>query len=189
LDERTVRVQLLSSARPMSWRQVLHGWREDQAVADALGGFLADLDFKALRWETPAMTNARLNKPFECVAVGDPSLAVEPDPEPFSEHLREDREVVCFENLGGDALLVVPCPWAEWTRYAHFAAFLRGAPARQQRALWRMVASVMTERVGERPVWLNTAGGGVAWLHVRLDDRPKYYAHAPYRSQPTHGGA
>jgi hypothetical protein len=39
----------------------------------------------------------------------------------------------------------------------------------------------MHQRVSAKPVWLSTAGGGVAWLHVRLDDRPKYYAHAPYR--------
>lgn len=38
----------------------------------------------------------------------------------------------------------------------------------------------MTARVGTRPVWLSTAGAGVAWLHVRLDDRPKYYSYRPY---------
>jgi len=39
----------------------------------------------------------------------------------------------------------------------------------------------MTRRLSSRPVWLSTAGGGVSWLHVRLDDRPKYYHHAAYR--------
>jgi hypothetical protein len=28
---------------------------------------------------------------------------------------------------------------------------------------------------------LSTAGGGVDWLHMRLDDRPKYYRHLPWR--------
>ena len=40
----------------------------------------------------------------------------------------------------------------------------------------------MEDRVNEIPVWLSTAGGGVAWLHVRLDDRPKYYSYAPYKN-------
>ena len=31
------------------------------------------------------------------------------------------------------------------------------------------------------PIWLNTAGGGVAWLHIRLDHRPKYYRYLPYK--------
>ncbi len=40
----------------------------------------------------------------------------------------------------------------------------------------------MLKRVSRKPVWLNTAGGGVAWLHVRLDDRPKYYGYQNYKS-------
>jgi hypothetical protein len=31
-----------------------------------------------------------------------------------------------------------------------------------------------------QPIWLSTAGMGVAWLHIRLDERPKYYSHKPY---------
>lgn len=34
------------------------------------------------------------------------------------------------------------------------------------------------------PVWISTSGLGVPWLHVRIDDRPKYYQHAPYRTWP-----
>ncbi|MFL6237620.1 MAG: DUF6940 family protein [Thermoanaerobaculia bacterium] len=26
-------------------------------------------------------------------------------------------------------------------------------------------------------------GAGVSWLHVRLDDRPKYYGYGPYRTE------
>ncbi len=40
----------------------------------------------------------------------------------------------------------------------------------------------MHARVGDRPTWLSTAGHGVAWLHVRLDTRPKYYRYTPYVS-------
>jgi hypothetical protein len=39
----------------------------------------------------------------------------------------------------------------------------------------------MVARLGAKPVWLSTAGGGVSWLHVRLDDQPKYYGFEPYR--------
>ena len=35
---------------------------------------------------------------------------------------------------------------------------------------------------GEAPTWVSTEGSGVAWLHARLDARPKYYHHAPYRA-------
>jgi hypothetical protein len=31
---------------------------------------------------------------------------------------------------------------------------------------------------------LSTAGAGVSWLHVRLDDHPKYYSYEPYQQDP-----
>jgi hypothetical protein len=64
------------------------------------------------------------------------------------------------------------------------AAFVRLAPAQQQSALWRSVGEAMQRRLSKKPVWLSTAGAGVPWLHVRLDDLPKYYGYRPYR-QPS----
>ena len=45
----------------------------------------------------------------------------------------------------------------------------------------------LRRRVGVKPVWLSTAGAGVAWVHVRLDDRPKYYGYDAYRRAPRLG--
>ena len=77
--------------------------------------------------------------------------------------------------------MAVPCPIGPASAYGHLAAFARLAPASQQDALWRSLGDAMARRIGDRPVWLSTAGGGVSWLHVRLDDRPKYYGYEPYR--------
>jgi len=170
----------------LSWSEVLQHWRRDPGFADAFTEMLAAMPWPAFRWETPPLTTQRLDTAFECVVVDSPGLSAAPDPAPFAEHLRRagERPVVSFSNLGGDAVLVVPCPLADTSAYAHLASFVRHAPRAQQRALWQAVARAMQQRVGQRPVWLSTAGGGVAWLHVRLDNRPKYYAHTPYRSAP-----
>ena len=57
--------------------------------------------------------------------------------------------------------------------------------ASQQHELWALVAQSLRKRArghdARQPTWLSTEGSGVPWLHVRLDDRPKYYHHAPYR--------
>jgi hypothetical protein len=94
------------------------------------------------------------------------------------------EDAIVFPNLGGDAVLVVPCPQGPDEHYPHLAAFLRNAPKQQVRALWRKTAQEMLRSIGERPIWLSTAGGGVAWLHIRLDSAPKYYSHGPYRHLP-----
>jgi hypothetical protein len=98
-----------------------------------------------------------------------------PDQTAFSEHFtRED--VAGFWNLGRDAYLVVPAH-----PYPHLAVFARTAPMDIQHQFWRAVGEAVSAQLSERPLWLSTSGLGIAWLHVRLDGKPKYYTHQPYR--------
>ena len=138
--------------------------------------------FVAFRWETPPLTRESLEQPFQCLLHDSPDLDVPSDPTDFDAYFRQDAEVVCFENLGADAMLVAPCPISDSTNYSHIAAFHRSAPAGQQHAFWETVAGAALKRLDRQALWLNTAGGGVDWLHVRLDSRPKYYRYAPWRS-------
>ena len=103
----------------------------------------------------------------------------------FAEHFRPDQSVATFANLGGDAVLVAPSPADGGDNYSHLASFVATAPASQQDALWKAVGEACNRRIGTKPVWISTAGLGVGWLHVRLDDRPKYYRHTPYMSVPA----
>ena len=179
---RGLRFALFHDLRPASVVEVLHGWREDADFRSFFNDLLAGTPFPAFRWETPAMTADSRTRPFEFVVLDSPGLARPPEPEAFAEHFTEPAaDVVVFPNLGGDAVLVVPCPVAEPSAYGHLAAFVRLAPAAQRDALWQAVGASAARRLGTRPVWLSTAGAGVSWLHVRLDDRPKYYGFAPYR--------
>jgi hypothetical protein len=116
--------------------------------------------------------------------LDSPGLARKPDREAFAGYFGRaaaEESVVSFPNLGKDAILVVPCPRGPVSAYGHLAAFVRTAPEPQKHALWELVGRVMQQHLGTAPVWLSTAGAGVPWLHVRLDDQPKYYGYAPYR--------
>jgi hypothetical protein len=179
---RGLRIILTLGSRPASFTDVLRGWQGDADFRALFNALLADAPFAAFRWETPAVTAATVTRPFECVLLDSPGLARRPEPEAFAEHFTAaDDGVVSFANLGGDALLIVPCPVAELSAYGHLAAFVSLGPERQRQALWRAVGEAMGRRVGAKPVWLSTAGAGVSWVHVRLDDRPKYYGYGPYR--------
>jgi hypothetical protein len=57
---------------------------------------------------------------------------------------------------------------------------VRTAPEDQRHALWQCAANEAQARVSDNRLWIGTAGGGVAWLHVRLEGTPKYYAYRPY---------
>src|SRR5262245_1321111 len=169
-------------ARPAPVSEVLDSWRVDAGFRALFNARLADVPYSAFRWETPPVTSATLSRPFEFVVLDSPGLAQSPDAGAFAEHFAAGEDgIATFSNLGGDAVLVVPCPLAEPSAYGQIAAFVRLAPEPQRDALWRRVGEAMTRRIGTKPVWLSTAGAGVSWLHVRLDDRPKYYGHGPYR--------
>ena len=51
------------------------------------------------------------------------------------------------------------------------------------RAVWAEAGRAITRWRNERgdPVWFSTSGLGVTWVHLRLDERPKYITYAPYR--------
>lgn len=138
--------------------------------------------FVAFRWETPPLTTGNIDQPFECLLHNSPDLNVRADPTEFRPYFQPGEDVVSFENLGGDALLVVPCPISSSANYSHIGAFHRTAPRSQRHAFWITVAQSVLARVNSRPLWLSTAGGGVDWLHARLDSRPKYYRYLPWRT-------
>jgi hypothetical protein len=169
-------------SQPATFVDVLHAWQHDAGFRNLFNALLADVPYPAFRWETPPVTTATLMRPFEFVLLDSPNLARTPDTDAFAEHFREaEASVVVFPNLGRDAVLIVPCPVVENSVYGHLAAFVRNAPEQQRHALWQAVGKAMAKRVGVNPVWLSTAGAGVSWLHVRLDERPKYYGFKPYR--------
>jgi hypothetical protein len=172
-------------AYALSYREVIDRWQRDEHFVDRFVAQLAALPFRAIFWETPPIRIDSVDRPFTFVAVDAPRLAeVPPQPEAFAAPLRGGSgPVATFANLGGDAVLVVPRPAA--VSYPHLLAFTRSAPAEDQRALWRAVGAAVDARLSERPVWVSTAGMGVYWLHVRLDDRPKYYRWGPYRDDPS----
>ena len=127
------------------------------------------------------MLNAqRLSEPFEFVVV-EARLASPADPLAFAEYLATAELVAVFPNLGNNAVLVSPTDLDDGADRRYLASFLRTAPEGQVDEFWRALGEAIEARVGRKPVWVSTSGGGVPWLHARLDDRPKYYTYGPYR--------
>jgi len=175
---------LVERGAAMSRARFLQLLGESTAFADWHSELLARAPWPAFYWENPPFAAGAMERPAEFVLMEAPALAaMQPDPETFRDHFGTGYGVVTFPNLGGDALLVVPEPAADSGAYPHLAAFLRHGPREQTRALWRTTTRAVAGRLGEAPLWLSTSGTGVAWLHVRLDRRPKYYQFAPYRER------
>jgi hypothetical protein len=179
----TLRFAIVREGASAGYSDVVEAWRNDANFREWFSALLAGVTFAAFRWETPPVTTLTAGRPFEFVLLDSPDLLRKPDPTAFDEHFAgQSCEVLSFRNLGGDAIMVVPRALASTSAYGHVAAFVRHAPGSQRHALWKAVGEAMAHRISARPVWLSTAGGGVSWLHVRLDDTPKYYLFRPYRT-------
>jgi len=177
-----LRFGLERNGRPASVMVVLRAMRGSEEFRSFFNDLLAETPYTAMRWETPAVSTSTYHQSFECVVLDFPKLARHPDQGAFAEHFEEDGpDVVSFSNHGRDAVMIVPRLVGEIEAYGHLASFVRAAPPSQRDELWRCVAETTLARISSQPVWLSTAGAGVSWLHVRLDDRPKYYGHMPYR--------
>jgi len=182
------RVTLSKHARPITHAEVLEGWIDDEAFRAFFLAELRRVPFGAFFWELPPLRLDTLGGPYEHVVLDGKSLErISPNPASFLTLLQAEAVsewVASFPNIGGDAILVVPKPLARSSGYGHLGAFLRAAPEAQQHALLERLGSAA--RAGlQRPgncIWISTAGLGVPWLHVRLDSRPKYYKHQPYRT-------
>jgi hypothetical protein len=181
-----VRVGISNGDRPVSVRSVLNALQTEPTFGSWFGACLAALPWRAFYWECPALTPATLSDPFECVALEAPWLmGLTAEPDAFRAYLDAAPPgslVAVFPNLSGDAVLVAPAERGDGSAYPHLAAFLRAAPQSQIAAFFSALASEALRSCLEGPAWVSTAGDGVAWLHGRVDTRPKYYRHAPYRA-------
>ncbi len=178
---RMVRTTIAGDQGTLTFADVMALWQTSEPFCDFFNHLMADSPDVAFRWEMPGLRTQTLSQEFEFVLLDSPGLDRDVERDAFGEHFTSDVDgVVVFKNLSGDATLIVPNPTSTGDCYGHLAAFVRHAPLRQRRALWKAVGTALAKRVSNKPIWLSTAGAGVSWLHVRLDSHPKYYGYQPY---------
>jgi hypothetical protein len=182
---KTQRVKIFLEDKQLTYKEIIQGWKDNAMFRDFYISLLIESPFQSFFWESTAVTRASVHQPYEFVLVDSPQLwMVKPNSSPFANYLeatKDDASVVVFENLGKDAVLVVPRKHTNQTAYTHFAAFIRNAPNAQHHELFQRIGEALEERLSDQPLWVSTSGLGVYWLHIRLDFRPKYYSYLPYK--------
>ncbi len=178
------KLYLLADEQPMSFAGLLRLLATSEDFADWYSDLLRATGPVAYFWEHPPLTRANCGSAAEFVLLEAPALAnSRPDRSSFAQHFATaESDIAIFESLGGDARLIAPCPLSAQSDYAHLGAFLHNAPTSQIHSLWRHIGLTTTALLGTQPLWLSTSGLGVSWLHIRLDTRPKYYQHQPYKT-------
>ncbi len=170
----------------LTYSTVLDLWQSNEGFRSCFTTVLASSSFAGYRWETPAISKSTVERPFEFVLINSPGFCVrETDTTTYARYFTDDDTndgIITFANLRGDATLIAPSPRTSNTAYGHLAAFVRNAPESQVDSIWRVLSTRVHSELGHKPIWISTAGGGVAWLHVRIDSEPRYYGYEPYRT-------
>lgn len=181
----------------MDWTQLLLG--DGISGTELMWSFvdvLASAPMGAYFFETRGVGyNDSHSVGFEFALVESPYLERfadgQEDPNTFGDHFEGEckgNEAGCvFFTPSKESVLIAPMKLNGANEkndvYGHLAAFVRRAPRKQIEHYWRLVLKTYVERLQEtdpHKVWLSTDGTGVAWLHARLDPRPKYYDYKPF---------
>ncbi len=171
--------------QPLTFAEVVENWKTNSEFRQFYISLLSDMPYEAVFWESPPITQLTTKLPYECVVVDCPSLvSVAPNASAFSQYfetITNNETIATFANLGSDAWLIAPRPKAPNNVYTHLTKFLREAPPEQCDDFFHVLGAEIEKRLDNHPLWINTSGLGIYWLHARLDSYPKYYTYSPYK--------
>lgn len=101
-------------------------------------------------------------------------LAINVNEKPFAEHIKmaktQDLKYTQFYNRSGDTLLVIPIVKTS-PNITHFA---KNTNKDEWLGLWKVVKQHLNKDKNKK-LFISTHGHGVDYLHVRLEEHPKYY--------------
>ncbi len=179
-----------------NWALLLSIGKDSSHLIQQFNNVLKDVSsvYNAFFFETKGVSSFNASeKQFEFVLVNAESLyrftrgRGAEGYDSFSEHLDCPSETTCcaFPNLTRSSVLIAPKPQSDQMNfYTDLASFVKNTSGEEATMLWQMVTREYIKALDMSPSqsrWLSTSGTGVPWLHVRIDNTPKYYTFAEFK--------
>lgn len=137
---------------------------------------------------SPTTSNQINSDIFEFVLIKTSGFTLKADIFPFGVEKinKNSNQIIWFPNPSNSAVLVVPCfnhlfPIDD---YIHIGTFMRSSNINQKFNLVITMFKIYFNELLSEPnkkLWLSTHGKGVGWLHIRIDQIPKYITYKPYK--------
>ena len=179
----TIKYSVFQGEENITFQSFFEGLVDDYDLRKKLIDKLLECQFSGIRWELPPLTQETINRRCEFVLNNCPALINKtPSARSFRSYFKRNMKVATFPSLGKDCLLIVPCPENRQSQFGHLKSFLRSAGQELIHEFLITAAEQFLDALNSQPKWFNTAGLGVPWLHLRIDSRPKYYWHRPYKT-------
>jgi hypothetical protein len=175
----------------VTFKDVINLWIHSKKFRKTFSKLLADVPFKAYMWKCVSLDS--VNKHFEFNVSNSKKLAristkAGPYRKYFKDHKANTGSVISFISNSNDTFLVVPYGPRDSKKYKDLASFMRKGTDDQIDKLWKTFGKqvhriyntkypIFNNNDKNRPLWLNTHGLGVYWLHLRIDIEPKNYVY------------
>jgi hypothetical protein len=141
------------------------------------------LEFKPVSWDLLGETF------FEYVIIKTSGFIRKTDIITFGEsNLNTNtNNIYTFYNLSKSSILISPCYNHNYNIniYNNIGTFMRSLNLEQQFLLFVTVFTqylTQLKKNQNKLLWLSTHGKGVAWLHFRIDNSPKYISYPYYKN-------
>ena len=166
--------------------------QEGELLDDFIEVLRNGTEFEQYYFECPPISNATQNETFEFILKSSSGLDRKSQEGKFNDYFI-DPECLSVEFLSlSNYSLISPCPPINGTElekqnYVHLATFARNGPTNKLKDVLKTSATALMNKVNTTSAswWFSTSGHGVAWLHVRIEPRPKKYRHDAYKRDRT----
>jgi hypothetical protein len=176
----------------VTFKGVINLWIHSKKFRKEFSKLLADVPFKAYLWKCVSLDS--LSKHFEFNVSNSKKLArvstkAGPYRKYFKVHGAKTGSVISFMNNNNDTYLIVPYGQRDSKKYRDLASFMRKGSGEQIDKLWKIFGGEVlriynarypvfpSKSTENKPLWINTHGLGIYWLHLRIDIKPKYYVY------------
>ena len=181
-NDKLEKYEITNRGSALSYKHFFMKLKSDINFRSQFINMLTKSRFVSYRLETPPVSLANIDQPFEFVLINSPELNDVQDSTSFDEYMNTSSDnILSFLNLSKKSELIIPNLKSNENVYSHLAHFVRKAPTQQVHDLFKTVASKVQESINSENIWVSTAGAGVDWLHVRIDKKPKYYRYKKYK--------
>ena len=154
----------------ITWKDKLKEWKKNPLK-------YPDNLTKAFFWQTKCITSLKDNYVEEFIENKRLDI-MEENSSFYSNYIKSstNKYATSFYNLSKTSILIIPIP-RTGKKFTTLKHFIDNASLEHQKKFWKYVSKEIKSFLKQYgQVCISTHGLGVPYLHIRLDQTPKYYS-------------
>ena len=170
----------IKTQKILTWNNVLNLWiNKNKKFNKVFRDSLSKPSFNYM-WKTVPLTKKTLHMPFVSMFLPNDKLPEEEDYTQYKKYITPKcNQTASFWNPSETTYLLIPCP-RNRKNFSTLKYFNDQCSETQSLNFWKAAGEIAFDyRDAGEPVWINTHGTGIPYLHLRYDETYKYSCEMP----------